>query len=753
MTSDQTEIHEKTDTSEKENTKSIIHLRPFESAEEAVKDAARIYAESVHKLEGHGKYVINELIKLFHEGKIDLRPNYFHDPEQLELIYDVCGRITQDILEQRYPIIVIRPYYYHDNNRSRRNVNFYQRSPNFYGATFTKLGLESNCEKIIHELERVQYNIGYGSYPWAERRGRLIEKRAKIPVYVGESATPIPITFAFDETAIKDYISEVNEKADNNKKLELPSLNKASETIIAIITDLFCMPDLMNINDNIVDAIEKKTFIEPNKYKVIPSTFQESLDTRYKEIADYQFRIEKDKIPDNTDDNFNSLIGEDIDKLSGGENNVTRKDLRPLAFYNALRTDFSYGRLEHYTHTKFDEFQPYVLLTNYKKYIGEFIRTIIKDYVMTGKGALLLPGFSLNETFVSNMVDSLKDWYKEGSKAKNALRVDQEWTENYIAENMNGTSHNDDNKLISLTLDQWVEIWTNNCPSQMPAYHFVPNDTIKEAEEKGLIKVYDTDEDDNYPNRDAYAPGVTIVNIGVGPSNAKNITDHLAVLRPEAWIMIGHCGGLRTTQQIGDFVLAQTYVRDDKVLDEALPPYVPIPELQEVTESIQTAASDVLFEEYQRKHKGQQKTSSLNLFKWNVRTEQEEKMVWVREHFRDRVRIGTVYTIDDRNWELNPLDDSIEKFEKSRAVAIDMESATIAANGLRHRTVYGSLLCVSDRPIFGAIKLRGMASEFYQEATETHLQIGIKAIRYLLDYRYRLAASRKLHGFDDPLLR
>nr|MDQ2706027.1 AMP nucleosidase [Pseudomonadota bacterium] len=39
--------------------------------------------------------------------------------------------------------------------------------------------------------------------------------------------------------------------------------------------------------------------------------------------------------------------------------------------------------------------------------------------------------------------------------------------------------------------------------------------------------------------------GITMVNIGVGPSNAKTITDHIAVLRPHAWIMLGHCAGLR----------------------------------------------------------------------------------------------------------------------------------------------------------------------------------------------------------------
>ncbi len=64
--------------------------------------------------------------------------------------------------------------------------------------------------------------------------------------------------------------------------------------------------------------------------------------------------------------------------------------------------------------------------------------------------------------------------------------------------------------------------------------------------------------------------GISIVNIGVGPSNAKNFTDHLAVLRPDAILMVGHCAGVRNHQEIGDFVLASGYMRGDHLLDEAL---------------------------------------------------------------------------------------------------------------------------------------------------------------------------------------
>ena len=87
--------------------------------------------------------------------------------------------------------------------------------------------------------------------------------------------------------------------------------------------------------------------------------------------------------------------------------------------------------------------------------------------------------------------------------------------------------------------------------------------------------------------------GITLVNIGVGPSNAKTITDHLAVLRPHCWLMIGHCGGLRQTQRIGDYVLAHGYLRQDRILDELIPPDIPIPALAEVQVALQEAAASV----------------------------------------------------------------------------------------------------------------------------------------------------------------
>jgi AMP nucleosidase len=213
--------------------------------------------------------------------------------------------------------------------------------------------------------------------------------------------------------------------------------------------------------------------------------------------------------------------------------------------------------------------------------------------------------------------------------------------------------------------------------------------------------------------------GITLINIGVGPSNAKTITDHLAVMRPEAWLMIGHCGGLRPTQKIGDYVLAHAYLRDDHILDAVLPPEIPIPPIAEVQQALARAAELVSGED--------------------------------SETLKARLRTGTIVTTDDRNWELL-YSKSAVRFSQSRAVGIDMESATIAAQGYRFRVPYGTLLCVSDKPIHGELKLPGQANSFYDRAIGEHLRIGIEACRLLKAEGAKLH-SRKLRAFNEPPFR
>jgi AMP nucleosidase len=316
----------------------------------------------------------------------------------------------------------------------------------------------------------------------------------------------------------------------------------------------------------------------------------------------------------------------------------------PLALFDAARVDYSLRRLVHYTGSDWRHVQRWVLLTNYHRYIDQFVRMALSR-LAEGESAdrLVLPG---------NVV------IPRGLSPAEAARL--------------------------AATSEWHRY-------QMPAYHLI----------------------------DEAGEGVTLVNIGVGPANAKNITDHLAVLRPNCWLMVGHCGGLRESQSIGDYVLAHAYLRQDRILDSLVPPDVPIPALAEVQVALQKAAEAVT---------GQH-----------------------GEALKQRLRTGTVVTNDDRNWELRFAQER-RRINLSRAIAVDMESGTIAAQGFRLRVPYGTLLCVSDKPLHGEIKLPGAANAFYERAVAQHLEIGLKAIEILRGRRDGLH-SRKLRSFEEPPFR
>jgi len=311
----------------------------------------------------------------------------------------------------------------------------------------------------------------------------------------------------------------------------------------------------------------------------------------------------------------------------------------PLASFTAPRVDYSLHRLQHYTATKAEHFQNYVLFTNYQFYIDEFCR-MSRDVLAdpeSGYEAFVEPG---------NVIT-------EAGQTQPSLGVEPP-------------------KL-----------------PQMPAYH------LKRAD----------------------GSGITMVNIGVGPSNAKTITDHIAVLRPHVWLMLGHCAGLRNSQTLGDYVLAHGYVRDDNVLNQDLPIWVPIPPLAEVQVALEDAVAEI---------------TGIDGY--------ELKRV---------MRTGTVVSLDNRNWELWNQPELVKRFSQSRAIALDMESATIAANGFRFRVPYGTLLCISDKPLHGELKLPGMATDFYKRQVAQHLQIGIRAMEKMRDMTAERLHSRKLRSFTE----
>ena len=151
-----------------------------------------------------------------------------------------------------------------------------------------------------------------------------------------------------------------------------------------------------------------------------------------------------------------------------------------------------------------------------------------------------------------------------------------------------------------------------------------------------------------------------------------------------------------------------------------LPPDIPVPPIAEVQVALQQATVDVTGES--------------------------------GEGLKKRLRTGTVVTTDDRNWELR-YTASAKRINLSRAIAIDMESATIAANGYRLRVPYGTLLVVSDKPLHGEIKLPGAANAFYARAIGEHIQIGIRTLERMADEGAESLHSRKLRSFDEPPFR
>ncbi len=291
-----------------------------------------------------------------------------------------------------------------------------------------------------------------------------------------------------------------------------------------------------------------------------------------------------------------------LQKIDESDLDITRKK---LFLFGPERVDLSVERLEHYTGTKAEDFQRYVLLTNYQMHMDAF-EAIHPRCIKPSRPDV-----------------------------------------------------------------------------QMPAYH------------------HKTENSD----------GVSIVNIGVGPSNAKNCTDHIAVLRPDAMLMVGHCAGVRNHQEIGDYVLASGYMRGDRLLDEALPPAVPI-------------------------------TPSFLLNRYLAKMLEELNLPY---------RVGVVYTTADRNWEL-ALRGTLDNLQASRSVAVDMESATVAANGFRYRIPTATLLCVSDKPLHGKPKLPQRAKEFYRETKKQHISVAVAAIDLARQEFPEGLPNSDIRALNEPLM-
>ncbi|MCC5912981.1 MAG: AMP nucleosidase [Balneolaceae bacterium] len=259
-------------------------------------------------------------------------------------------------------------------------------------------------------------------------------------------------------------------------------------------------------------------------------------------------------------------------------------------------------------------------------------------------------------------------------------------------EHYTGTRPEDFQRYILFTnYDMHVEVFNSLYPDcvkpsrsvQMPAYHHkLPNNK-----------------------------GFTLINMGVGPSNAKTISDHVAVLRPDAMVMVGHCGGLRNHQEIGDFVLATGFMRADRVLDDVLPLNIPITP-----------------------------NHLLNVF-----------LKEVLDKYERSYRLGTVFTTANRNWEFMKRQ-TVQDIHISRSLAVDMESATVATNGYRYRVPFATLLCVSDKPLHGKPKLTGDAQSFYENSKELHLKIVMEALEMSKEHNPEGLPNSSIRAINEPLM-
>ncbi|WP_251620475.1 AMP nucleosidase [Odoribacter lunatus] len=188
---------------------------------------------------------------------------------------------------------------------------------------------------------------------------------------------------------------------------------------------------------------------------------------------------------------------------------------------------------------------------------------------------------------------------------------------------------------------------------------------------------------------------VILINFGMGSANAATIIDLLTAIEVEAVLFLGKCGGLKSKSSVGDYILPIAAIKGEGTSDDYMPHEVPaLPAF-----SIQKACSKIIVE-----HGCQYYT-------------------------------GVVYTTNRRVWEY---DDRFKEYlVKTRAMAIDMETATVFTTGFANRIPTGALLLVSDRPMISeGIKTAESDREVTQNFVRQHLEIGIDTLLHIKNKNY-----------------
>jgi AMP nucleosidase len=190
----------------------------------------------------------------------------------------------------------------------------------------------------------------------------------------------------------------------------------------------------------------------------------------------------------------------------------------------------------------------------------------------------------------------------------------------------------------------------------------------------------------------ATAEGITIINFGMGSANAATVMDLLSAIKPKACLFIGKCGGLKDKNSLGDLILPIAAIRGEGTSDDYFPKEVPALPSFALQKAISTTIRD-----YQRDY-------------------------WT----------GTVYTTNRRVWEH---DERFKKYlKKIRAMAIDMETATIFMTGFANKIPCGALLLVSDQPMTpDGVKTAESDARVTKEYVDLHLRIAIDSLKQLIN--------------------
>lgn len=194
------------------------------------------------------------------------------------------------------------------------------------------------------------------------------------------------------------------------------------------------------------------------------------------------------------------------------------------------------------------------------------------------------------------------------------------------------------------------------------------------------------------PMPNVTAEGITLINFGMGSANAATVMDLLGAIRPKAALFLGKCGGLKKKNKVGDLILPIAGIRGEGTSNDYFPPEVPALPAFNLQKAISTT---------------------------------------IRNHDRD-YWTGTVYTTNRRVWEH---DEKFKVYLRSiRAMAIDMETATLFSTGFYNEIPVGALLLVSDQPMIpGGVKTASSDKKVTQQYLDMHLQIGIDSLKELIN--------------------